>query len=397
MRFDMDINSFINSEIHFSIIEWSILSGLLLFFIIQLLFYFLLYRKPYVYEKKRIAKSVPDTDLPPISVVIASKNESENLAVTLPFILEQDYPNFEVVVVNSGSTDETDMLLTGLKQKYPHLYYTYIPKEAERLNEKKLALTVGIKAAKNDILLFTEAFCKPVSNQWIREFAKEFTTGKDIVLGFCKYNISRKVPMRRFIQYDNLIHSLKYLSMAIVRKPFMGIGKNMAYRKEYFFREKGYSSILNIDGGEDDLFINSIANKENTAVVISPESFTESNEVTNFATWRFIKSKYLYTKQFYKGARSFIFGWETFTKYSFYVCLLLAIQAGIYYNNFIMLSVAALLFILRYMYQLFIINKNSKLFSSGLFHIDLFFMDIFQPFNNLRFKKWIVKRNRRFR
>lgn len=393
----MDINTFLSTEINFSIIEWSILGGLLLFFIIQFLFYFLLFKKPYVYEKKRIIKSVPDTDLPPISVVIVSKNESENLATTLPFILEQDYPNFEVVVVNSGSTDETDMLLTGLKQKYPHLYYTYIPKEAERLNEKKLALTVGIKAAKNDILIFTEAFCKPVSDKWIREFAIEFINGKDIVLGFCKYNIPGKVPMKRFIQYDNLVHSLKYLSMAIARKPFMGIGKNMAYRKEYFFREKGFSSFLNIDGGEDDLFINGIANKNNTAVVISPDSFTESNVVNNFATWRFIKSKYLYTKQFYKGARSFIFGWETFTKYSFYICLILAIQAGIHFNNFILLGIAILLFILRFCYQLFIINKNSKLFSSGVFHIDLLFLDIFQPFNNLRFRNWIAKRNSRYR
>jgi len=131
--------------------------------------------------------------------------------------------------------------------------------------------------------------------------------------------------------------------------------------------------------------------------VISPDSFTESNVVNNFATWRFIKSKYLYTKQFYKGARSFIFGWETFTKYSFYICLILAIQAGIHFNNFILLGVAILLFILRFCYQLFIINKNSKIFSSGLFHIDLLFLDIFQPFNNLRFRNWIAKRNSRYR
>jgi len=209
----MDINTFFSTEINFSIIEWSILGGLLLFFIIQFLFYFLLYRKPYVYEKKRIIKAVPDTDLPPISVVIVSKNESENLATTLPFILEQDYPNFEVVVVNSGSTDETDMLLTGLKQKYPHLYYTYIPKEAERLNEKKLALTVGIKAAKNDILIFTEAFCKPVSDKWIREFAVEFINGKDIVLGFCKYNIPGKVPMKKDALLNCAVACLLFLCL----------------------------------------------------------------------------------------------------------------------------------------------------------------------------------------
>lgn len=382
-----------SSLFDFSVLEWIIAGALLLFFLIQALFYFLLYKKPYTYEAKREKKDIPDADLPPVSVIIASKNESENLAKYLPSILGQDYPDFEVIVVNSGSTDETDMVLKALQQTHANLYHTYVPQEAEQTNERKLSLTLGIKAAKNDILLFTEAYCKPSSAQWIREFANEFAEGKDVVLGFCKLTIGKKVAMRRFILYDNLIHGLKYLSMAIAHRPFMGIGRNMAYKKALFFNEKGFSSILNVDGGEDDLFINRIANGKNTGVVVSPESMTESDVVENFFTWRALKSRYLYTKQFYQGARSFIFGWETFSKYLFYLTLVASLVIGVLAKNYILPALGILLFLIRFWFQALIINRNSRLFASGKFYLNLIFLDIFQPFNNLRFRKYANKRN----
>lgn len=177
------MNFLLSSVFDFSIIDWIIVAALLLFFIIQLLFYFLLYKKPYSYQSKKGEATVSENDLPPVSVVIVSKNDSENLAKHLPAILNQEYPDFEVVVVNMGSTDETDMVLKRLEQSYDNLYHTYVPQEAEEWNEKKLALTLGIKAAKNNVLLFTEPYCRPVSNRWIKEFAAEFAEGKEVVLG----------------------------------------------------------------------------------------------------------------------------------------------------------------------------------------------------------------------
>jgi len=391
------MNFLLSSVFDFSIIDWIIVAALLLFFIIQFLFYFLLYRKPYSYQSKKGKISISENDLPSVSVVIVSKNDSENLAKHLPAILNQDYPDFEVVVVNMGSTDETDMVLKRLEQTYNNLYHTYVPQEAEELNEKKLALTIGIKAAKNTILLFTEPYCQPASNQWIKEFAEEFAKGKEVVLGFCKLDIPKKVPMRRFIHYDNLIQGLKYLSMAIVHRPFMGIGRNMGYIRELFFRQKGFSSILNFEDGEDDLFINEIANGKNTGVVISPESMTISDVVTSFSVWRALKSKYLHTKRFYKGFFSSIFGWETFSKYGFYLSVICAVCWGLLNTNFILLSIGIVLFIARYCFQAIIINRNSKLFGAGKHYLDLVFMDIFQPFNNFRFKKYAEKKRNKFR
>lgn len=378
-----------------SLLEWIAGSILFLSFLIQLFFYLFIYREPYVYEKKQKKISFPTEDLPGISVIITSKDNSEELKKNLPYILEQDYPRFEVIVVNSGSTDETDIVLKAAQLKYPHLYHTFVPAEADSINEKKLALTLGIKAAKYDLLLFTEEFCKPCSTQWIRSYGQEFAQGCDIVLGFNRINMPKRVPSRKFILYDNLIHHLKFLSMAILQKPFMGIGRNMAYKKEIFFANKGYSSILNTEGGDDDLYINRIAREKErkTGVVLSRESLTETSGVDNFFVWRALKSKHLYTKQFYKGFAAHLFGWETFTRYLFYALLTGSMAWGIITPNYPLLAGAILLFIVRYWIQFMVINGNSRLFDGITYHIQLIPFDLFQPFNNLRFRRYANRRN----
>lgn len=374
--------------------EWILGSTLLFCFLIQLFFWLFFYKRPYSYQKKRRETAVPEEMLPAISVIVTSKNSAEELAKNLPFIIEQDYPDFEVIVVNRGSTDDTDMVLKAAEQKYPRLYHTYVPAEADGINEKKLALTLGIKAAKNDYLLFTEAYCRPCSKQWIREYGKEFTQGKEVILGFSRLEISKKTALRGFMLYDNLIHHLKFLSMAILRKPFMGIGRNLAYKKELFFKHKGYSPILNLEGGEDDLYINRIAPKKNTGVVLSRESMTETDSVKHFSTWRTLKSQYLYSKQYYRGFSFRLFGLETFSKYLFYLSLICAIILGVATGNHVLTTFSLLLFIIRYAIQWRIITLESRLFGAGKYHINLLFYDIFQPLNNTRFRRYAIKRNR---
>ena len=376
-----------------SVTEWILGGALLFFFIIQILFLLCLYKKPYDYERKREVAVIADEALPGISVIVTSKNNSEELEKNLPFILNQDYSNFEVIVVNSGSTDETDMVLRAAEQKYPRLYHTHVPHDADRLNEKKLALTLGIKAAKNEILLFTEAYCRPCTTQWIKEYGKEFAQGREIVLGYSRLILGKKVKMRRFILFDNLIHHLKFISMAIARKPFMGIGWNMAYKKELFFQNRGFSHILNREGGEDDLFINRIAPGKRTGVVLSPESMTETHGIDNFSTWRTLKSKYLYSKQFYDGFAVHLFGLETFTKYSFYTALIALVTMSIFNSSYYLSGFALLLLIIRFWIQIVIINRNSLLFDGRKYHLNLFLFDLFQPFNNLRFRKYANRRN----
>lgn len=375
-------------------LDWILGGAILLCFLIQLIFWLFVYRRPYGYEKKRQASSKHEDELPGISVIVTSKNSAEELALNLPFIIEQDYPNYEVIVVNRGSTDDTDMVLKGAEQKYPHLYHTYVPAEADGINEKKLALTLGIKAAKYDCLLFTEAYCRPCSNQWIKEFGKAFAQGDEVVLGFGKLEIPKKTALRGFMLYDNLIHHLKFLSLAIAHHPFMGIGRNMAYKKELFFTHKGYSSILGMDGGEDDLFINRIAPKKKTGVVLSRESMTVSESVRNFSIWRMLKSVYLFSKQSYKGFAFRWFGLETLSKYIFYLLFAAMITLCITTGNLLVGAFACLLFVIRYAVQWRVISLNGKHFDAGRYHINLLFYDLFQPLNNTRFRRYAAKRNR---
>lgn len=378
----------------FSIIEWVLGASLLFFFIIQILYSIFLFRKPQAFEKKREEFIVDEDELPGISVIVTSKNNSFELEKNLPYFLNQNYPLYEVIVVNSGSTDDTDDVLKLAEQKYSQLYHTFIPAGADEVNEKKLAITLGVKAAKYDIVLFSESYCRPFSNNWIREFGKEFTKGKDILLGYSKVIFTNRVGLGNFIRYDNLIHHLKFLSLAIAGKPFMGIGRNMAYKKELFYNNKGLSSVLGIDGGEDDLYINRISNRKNTGVILSKDSIIETDSVDSFSTWRSIKSKYLYTKQFYKGPANSIFGFETITKQLFYLNLVLSIAASIYFSNFILLGFSVLLFIIRFIILLLVINKNSVWFDSKKFNINLLCYDLLQPISNLRFKKYANKRNK---
>lgn len=361
--------------------------------LIQILYYLLIYKKPYSYENKQSKdEDTKDKILPSVSVVIASKNESENLAKNLPLILEQDYPDFEVIVVNMGSTDETDIELKRLSLKYPNLYHTFVPSDAEDFNGKKLALTLGIKAANNEVLLFTEIYCAPTSNKWISEFAKEFSKGRDIVLGYSMLDIKQRFLMRGFVKYDSLIHQMKFLSMAIWGKPFMGINRNLAYRKSLFFEEKGFSSVLTFEDGEDDLFINQVSKNRNVGVVTSKDSMTITDIVISLSKWKSLKEKYIYNKRYYNGSARFVFGLESLTKYLFYIAVALSVSYGIMTNNYAPVLLGVIAFIIRYFVTFHVLNRLDKLFESGKLHINFIIYELLQPFSNYKLRKRANKR-----
>lgn len=371
-------------------LEWILGSLLLFFFVVQLIFYLFYYLRPYRFWKKKKDAAIPDDLLPAISVIVTSKNSAKALEQNLPFIMDQDYPNFEVIVVNRGSTDDTDIVLKAAELKYPRFYHTYVPAESNGLNEKRLALTLGIKAAKNDFLLFTESYCKPCSNKWIKEFGKEFSQGKEVILGLCRLDIPKGTRMRGFMLYDNLIHHLKFLSMAILHKPYMGISRNIAYKKELFYNNKGYTSILNMDSGEDNLHIDKVAPKQKTGVLLSKESATETDNMNHISLGRTLKPGQILSRQIdnkYLGGK---FTFETLSKNLFYLLLACIVILSILGNNIILAEFALALFLIRFVLQWRVINLNSRLFNAGRFHFNLPFYDILQPFSYTRSKKYTV-------
>ena len=291
----MDIGELIATTMAY---EWILLSLFLSALLIQLGYYLLVFLKLPRYKtskKRRSQKS--------ISIIICAKNEEENLERFLPRVLEQDYSEFEVVVVNDCSTDGTEDLLSEFSVRYKHLRYTSIPANEKFLHGKKLAVTIGLKSARYDHVLLTDADCYPVSNLWLQKMASNFTREKKIILGYGGYE-RRRGLLNLLIRYETVFTAIQYLSYAIKGRPYMGVGRNLAYEKELFFNNKGFASHYHLSSGDDDLFVNEIAVKENTAIEISKESHTLSIPKTTFRIWIKQKKRHLSAGTHYnRGSR----------------------------------------------------------------------------------------------
>lgn len=382
-----------------STFEWALIGLYILFFMVQLFYYLYLFRKPYKYARSNNVlsdkvKEVSSKDLPGISIIITAKNEAENLRENLASILNQDYPNFQVVVVDNASTDSTNDVLSNFRSNHPNLYITYIPVNSENVNHKKLALTVGIKAAIHDILLFIEPDTKPLSDQWVCEYAKAFDKGVDVVIGCCQIKLNKSF-LKKHILFDNMFCGIKYISMTLAKRPYMGIGRNMAYRKNLFFENKGFSSVLNIEDGEDNVFINRIATKENTTIVVSPESMVESNAIENFSSWRRIKTKYLTTQKHYSGNAANLFTFELFSRYAFYLLFATLCVIAAFTPLKIVGLFAVFVFLVRYVVQLIVLNKNSEIYNAGKFYSSLPLIDLLSPIVNNLFINSNTNRDKR--
>lgn len=357
---------------------------LFLLFLIQLFYYIWFYRKPLRYRKAEEKGKVRFSgSQPPVSVIIYAKNDAENLEKTLPDLLGQNYPDYEVIIVNDGSTDETKDMVSAFQTRYPNLYQTYIPEEARNLSRKKLALTVGIKAAKNEILLFTLANCRPLGREWISHMVRNFLPHIDIVLGYtCP---QRHGPVSwPYIYYDMWLYAMRFLSYALYRRPYLGQGTNLAYRKSLFFKNKGFSRHLNLHFGDDDLFINEIATSTNTRAELSPESYTEAFYEKNYQAWKEQKLQYDFTRRYLKTPAKSVFAFEQWVHFLYYSlsAWLIIRNSG---NLGILLPVILLLVIL-YLCQVLFFRYASSDYRTPTFR---FWMPIFEwirPFVNLRYR-----------
>lgn len=356
-----------------------ILAGL---FLLQLLFLLIVYLRPYR-KSRKLAKEMDaePKEQPPVSIIVYAKNESENLKSNLPYLLNQEYPDFEVIVINDGSTDESENVLKRLEAEHKNLYHTYIPEEAKYLSRRKLALTVGIKAAKHDVLLFTEPDCRPLSTNWISKMAANFKERTDIVLGFSSYG-SHKGFWHKLIAYDNLKTGLQYLSAAMAGSPFAGNGRNLAYRKEEFFKNKGYYKSLILHAGDDDLFVNQIAKKRNTRVEISADSITRMGRIDRFSVWKEMKVSRAATRRYYKGWALFRYRFYSTMFFFFLIGLVVSIYMGII-GNPLLAVYGGLLYILLLATKLIVFYKSAKLLQQKPVLFLLPILEISSPFFNL--------------
>ena len=253
----------------------------------------------------------------PVSVIICARDEEANLRINLPLILEQDYPEYEVIVVNDASGDGTEDLLNGLQRQYSHLRSTFI-REGDHIRDgKKLALTVGIKAAIHDWVLLTDADCAPVTDRWIYTMQRNFVRASQIVLGYGGYRRAKGL-LNLVSRYEAFFTALQYFSLALAGHPYMGTGRNLAYRKQLFFENKGFASHYELASGDDDLFVNEVARKNNTRIEIRPESFTRSATVKTWKQWYYQRKRHLTTGPRYRFFTKVVIGLELGSRVLFY-------------------------------------------------------------------------------
>ena len=279
---------------------------------IQLFYWLWFYLAPYLYTPLQVKKNKES-----VSVIICARNEAENLRNFLPSVLEQDYPSYEVIVVNDCSEDSSDDVLGELLMQYPHLKISSITKDPKFTHNKKFAQFIGIKAATNEILIFTDADCQPESEIWLSDMASNFDVKTDFVLGYGGY-LNEKGLLNRYIRFDSMFIAMQYIGMALKKIPYMGVGRNLAYRRSLFFRNKGFGEHNHIISGDDDLFVNAHASWVNTKVEFRPGSHTRSIPSSN--TTEFIKQKqrHFTTAKYYKTGHKILLFLEPFSRVIFY-------------------------------------------------------------------------------
>lgn len=280
---------------------------------IQLTYYWAIFSRLAFYKAPDAAEGQP-----PVSVVICARNEYDNLEKNLPSILNQDYPDYEVVVVNDGSDDESDLLLHELKSADKKLKIINLQKDLNFFTGKKFPLALGIRCAKYPIVVLTDADCIPEGPKWLSQIASSFDAKTELVLG---YGPLRKKPgfLNKIIRYDTFFVALQYLSFALIRKPYMGVGRNLAYRSDLFFRNKGFTSHYHIPTGDDDLFVNKVATSKNTRICIQQESWMTSEPKETTGDWFRQKKRHMVAGKYYNSRSKFFLGLFGISQLAFYI------------------------------------------------------------------------------
>lgn len=317
--------------------------------LIQLLYYWGFFSRLAFYRKKE-----KDTNLQhPVSVIVCARDEAPNLVKNLPGLLVQKYPTtHEVIVVNHNSQDDTRYLLEEFRKTFKGLQIVNLEQEAKGIPGKKYPLSIGIKEAKYEIVLLTDADCVPATENWIYSMQNAYNDGAEIVLGYGSYH-KRPGLLNKLIRFETFHSALQYLSYALAGLPYMGVGRNLSYKKELFYRSKGFSSINHIPGGDDDLFINKVANSKNTRIAIDEDAITLSEPKKTFGNWLRQKNRHYSTARYYKGVHKFLLSVYNFSFFFFYPLFIASI---LFFDWRLALGV----FALRFFTQAFIYYKAMK-------------------------------------
>lgn len=329
--------------------------------------------------------------LPPVSVVLTAHNDAAWLKENLVYLLEQDYPNFEVVVVDYMSQDDTRFVLKLLKDYYPHLKIVPFKEDVNLFQGKKYPLSIGIKSAKNDILLLADPDCTPQNMQWLRGMVKGYYR-KDIkiVLGFCGLKRT-KTLLGALQQYDNLAYSSHYLGCALLGHPYTGSGRNLSYRRSFFFDRGAFISHYNVAGGSDDLFVYQNATRGNTAVCIGSDACLSTEPQKTFGKWHRLRLNRVSTRNWHSVGGRLLEDLLPISALLFYtMAALLLANGGMPWG---LLGIAA---IVKWGWQILSFAQLCKRFDGGLVYLAAPLFEIYFIIANTILVLTPLSNNRKF-
>ena len=355
---------------YFAVEELLLLAGVLALFAIEMIYWLRVFGRV---AFQRLAVQPVTGGQQPVSIILSARNECELLQKTLPLILAQEYPEFEVVVVNDGSEDDTEILLASMQGMNPRLAFRTIVKDEKFRHNRKMALGVGIKAAKYDLLLFIDADCYPSGSQWLQAMQRYFTEKKDIVIGY-----TRLANTAKWMRSDHFMQALHVLGKALLRRAYMGINSNMAYRKPLFFANKGFDMRVTNGLREDIVFINKTATRTNTAVALGSETATVSTLHYSAGSWMRYRANELRSLGLSGRGPHYPALGEVLFRLLFFAGITTA--ATVFCENYIVLLALAGVVIIRFVVQIILFARSQKrLGEKGLLPI-LWLWDVCYPF-----------------
>lgn len=323
--------------------------GFIVVVFIQAAYYLLIFSKfAFLKPKQESTKKIA------VSIIICAKNEVDNLQKFLPSVISQNYPDFEIVLINDASTDDTLEVMESFTALHKNIKIVDVKNTEAFWGNKKYALTLGIKASKNEYLLFTDADCKPLSEYWIHDMCAHFNDDISIVLGYGAYSKHKKSFLNKLIRFETLVTAVQYFSFSKVGIPYMGVGRNLAYTKTAFFKANGFIDHIKVRSGDDDLFVNQAATKSNTAICFTENSMTESNPKTSFESWIRQKRRHISTAQFYKTYHKFLLALFYCSQLLFWLFAILLLLATFKWY------IVVVLFLFKFIIQYSILGAASK-------------------------------------
>ncbi len=295
---------------------------------------------------------------PGVSVIVCSHDNAPALTTNLSSLLNQDYPEYQVVVVNSASTDDTEDVLQRF-ESYPNFYHTFVPDGIRNVSFRKMAMTIGIKAAKHDFVIFIDPNAVPAGNKWLSSMMRQVDKETGIILGYA-FNRQEKGFWNSLVSYDALFSVMQYLGFALKRHAYRAHPSNMAFRKELFFSQKGFSSHLFLQSGADDLLIREMATPTNVRVELKPESFVRQDQETTWSAWKNELLNHLTTSGLYKPGVRFLLLLEGLSRFLVYVLMAFLLAITLIKGYYAWLIVAGVLLLTRFVVQGVVVNKAAS-------------------------------------